>query len=75
MLRASFQCCLTRCASAAGHHAGARTNLHLLAAPSESAARAESCARAACRLHARLRLVRGAEAELLGLVLQDERDL
>ena len=46
-----------------------------LTAPSDSAAREEPRAPVACRLHARGRLLRGAETELLGLVLQDESDL
>jgi len=47
-----------------------------LTAPSDSAAREEPRAPVACRLHARVvRQLRGAETELLGLVLQDESDL
>ena len=46
-----------------------------LTAPSDSAAREKPRAPVACRLHARGRLLRGAETELLGLVLQDESDL
>ena len=60
-------CCLTTCALAAGDRAWA--------APPESAARKEPRAPVACRLHARVRLLRGAGTELLGLVLQDEGDL
>jgi hypothetical protein len=52
---------LTTCASAAGTHAGAGTNLRSLAAPPESAARAEPRAPPACRLHARVRRLRASE--------------
>ena len=53
-------CGLATCASAAGDHAGARTNLRSLAAPSEGAARAAAVGLPARRLNARARRQRAA---------------
>ncbi len=62
--------CLTKCASAAGPQAGARTDLRFLSGAHGGAARAAPRADAARRLHAR---VRGEPAPML--VAQALREL